>query len=486
VEDPVELPFTIVFEPPSQTELRDALRMRGTWVAGIVLSLAIGAIFVIWGVPRGDAAASVVRAPLTIASRPSNAQVWLDGREQGRTPLQLEVTPGTHTVQLTASQALDVQYVVQVGDAGAVLDAVLWRRQPALMRLRPTLPGAALSDVRLLSDGTLSLGVDVPPRHQLQAWRLDPDSGALEELLSHASGTRVVVAPDGLHAAVLGFEIGPPAIGSLTAERASVLWLVSAERATPVASWRLPTASDEQLLDASWSPRAERLLVVTGQVRSGGGAARSRVWLVEADGQAARTMLSLPSQIVTGSVLWSPDGQRVVFLAHAGAVNAVCLLDLEENFRYIADLDLSPGSPLAYPPATWSTDGQQLLLVAPRQLPPGAPVGWLPAEPRHALYVVRAADLTPRLLGDTEFDLAGWREDGQVLGLGRLGMDGSLALRLQAGGGGSPQQLELPLKPGPGYAATWDLAHARVLVAKPAPSGGVEYWLAVLGAEDRS
>ena len=77
---------------------------------------------------------------------------------------------------------------------------------------------------------------------------------------------------------------------------------------------------------------------------------------------------------------------------------------------------------------------------------------------------------TPALIGDTDVDLAAWREDGQLLGLGRPSADGTLVVSLLGTPGSSGQRLvDLPLKPNIGFAATWDVARARVLVASPAP-----------------
>ena len=49
----------------------------------------------------------------------------------------------------------------------------------------------------------------------------------------------------------------------------------------------------------------------------------------------------LPSDIVPGTEAWSPDGTHVAFVAHAGQVNALCLLGIDGSFRYVADLDPS-------------------------------------------------------------------------------------------------------------------------------------------------
>ena len=484
----MELPFTVVFEPPSQEELRDVLRMRGTWVAGLIVVLTIGTALLLWNVTRADAVGGDAVVPLQLASQPAGAGIWLDGRERGHTPLDVLIDPGMHSLILKTPDTLESQYAVQVGAEGASLDAVLWRRQPTLRRLRPTLPGAVLSDVRLLSGGDLALMIALPGGQEVQAWRMEPRTGALRPVLSDAMGTRLAVAPDGLQVAFVGYEVGPVPFGSnLTGYgfvHAGIVWVVSATPTAPLAGWRAPLGPGEQLVDVSWSPTAERLLVVTTQ-SLGGAALRSRLWFVEADTLSEREVLSLPSDVVPGSAVWSPDGHWVIFLARAGALHALCLLDLQGGFRYVADLDPSPVSPLAYPPATWSADSQRLLFVAPHQHPPGTGAGWLQPDPHHALYLADVADPTPALISDTDVDLAVWREDGQLMGLGRGGNDGSLDLRLVGGSGSAQRLLELPLKSGSSlpYAAVWDSARARLLVASPTSSGDVEFWLVMLGVE---
>lgn len=483
----MELPFTVVFEPPSQEELRAVLRMRGTWVAGLIVVLAIGTAVLLWTVSRADATSASAVVPLQVASQPPGAGVWLDGRERGRTPLDSFVDPGVHTVLLKAPEMQDSQYAVRVGAEGAALDVVLWRRQPNLRRLRPTLPGAVLSDVRLLSTGELALSITLPVSRQIQAWRMEPRSGALQPMLSDGAGARLAVTADGQQVAFLGYEIGPVPFGSeLTgfgSVQPTIVWVVSATPSAPLTGWRAPLGPGEQLVDVSWTPTADRLLMVTSQTL-GGAALRSRLWFVGAETFDAREVLTLPSSVVPGSELWSPDGQRVIFLARAGALNALCLLNLQGDFRYVADLDPSPVAPLAFPRATWSADSQRLLFVAPYQHPPGTGSGWLQPEPRHALYLADVADPTPALIGDTDADLAVWREDGQLMGLGRAGNDGSLDLRL-LGASSTQRLLELPLKPSSSvpYAAVWDTARARLLVASPTSSGDVEFWLVMLGLE---
>src|SRR5438046_3627257 len=129
--------------------------MRGHWVAGSIVALAIGAAYVLANVAHADAHAGSMAASFELTSRPSGAGVWIDGHQRGTTPLQLSVETGAHSVLLKSPGALDGQYSVDVGADGSTLDAILWRHQPSITRLRPALPGAVLEDVRVLDDGSL-------------------------------------------------------------------------------------------------------------------------------------------------------------------------------------------------------------------------------------------------------------------------------------------------------------------------------------------
>ena len=423
----MELPFTVVFEAPSQAELRDVLRMRRTWVAGLILALAIGA-----------AAAALVNVSRASAEPRSSA-----------TTADVQAPPA-------------------------------WRSQASLRRLRPALPGAALIDARLLEDGHVGLSMAMPAGRLLQAWRLEPRSGALEPALADVAGARIGFSADGRHLAYVGPDVGPLAGGRDAPDR--VVWLVSAGAAAPGGGWRAPLEPAERLLDASWSPHAEHLLAVSGQALAGGGLV-SRLWLLAADGGRARLLLSLPSEVVTGSELWSPDARHVAFLAHSGQLSALCLLGVDGSFRYLADLESGWSAPLAYPPLAWSADSQRVLFVAPRQVPPGAPSSWLQPDAPRTLFVADVAEPTPRALGDTSVELAAWRDDGQLLGIGRAAADAPLSLRLLRSAADQQPLVELPLKPPGAYAVAWDLGRARLLLMAPSETGGTAFWLATFGTE---
>jgi hypothetical protein len=480
----VDIPYTVVFEPPTLPELAVWCRRRGVWIAGLLAIVALGAAAIGAGAGRANATTETPSARLAVRSRPSGASVVLDGRGVGRTPLAVQTESGPHHVEFRTADTVDASYAVTIGsEMSSSLDAVLWRRQPVVSRLRPALPGATLTDVRLLADGQVALSIGVSATRQLEAWRLEPRSGALTPLLRGAVGDRVAVAADGHHVAYLGDDVVPTASSGLASRPApaTVVWLTSdTAAATPVA-WRPPLAADEALRDASWSPAADRLLVTASHSPSSS-TTRSRVWAVDASTLEATELLSLPSEIVPGSTVWSPDGTRAVFVAHAGALNALCLLDLQGGVRYLADLE--PGTPRSSLQGTpsWTPDSRRVAYVAPRQGPPGAATSWLRPDVPRAIYTASDVETAPTLIGETDADAVAWREDGQLLAAGRLGADGTLDVRV-LGEGSSTRLLELPLRPRPGYGLLWDVEHARLVVANPASGTEVEYWLASLGLE---
>lgn len=80
-------------------------------------------------------------APLHVGSTPSGATVRLDDFSRGRTPLDLTVRPGSHSIALHHSDAIDVQRNIDVSAEGAALDVQLWRRQPMVLPVLPVFPG---------------------------------------------------------------------------------------------------------------------------------------------------------------------------------------------------------------------------------------------------------------------------------------------------------------------------------------------------------
>ena len=84
-----------------------------------------------------------------------------------------------------------------------------------------------------------------------------------------------------------------------------------------------------------------------------------------------------------------------------------------------------------------------------------------------------------RIIKSLDFQRALW----QTLGLGKLGSDGTLDIRLMNGSPAGQHVLELPLKPVGAYAAAWDVAHAQLLIATRNADGAPDFWLARLALE---
>jgi hypothetical protein len=119
-----------------------------------------------------------------LGSTPSGAAVRIDGTPRGKTPLDISLAPGQHSLSLQHPEALDIEQPLQVAEGGASVDIGLWRRRPDVVLLRPAYPGASLVDARFLDDGQVALLVDSPSQSRAthtsrELWRLDPATAQL-------------------------------------------------------------------------------------------------------------------------------------------------------------------------------------------------------------------------------------------------------------------------------------------------------------------
>lgn len=476
----MELPITIVIEPPSLAALRAELRCRWLWVVGAsVLAVVVGALALVVSVSRAEALATSASTELRIDSHPLGADISIDGHAAGQTPLVLGIAPGAHQVQLTTAGAVEASYTVEVQPPGGRLEAVLWRRTPQLTRLRPAVPGARLTSVRLQPDGRVLLSLGLGSDDDLQAWHLDPSTGARAVLQGNLPGVRLAVAPASHRIVTIGREIGPPRYGSSPLQSVAWLWEAALPTVASKAIWQAPAG--DSLTDLIWTPDERRLLAVTEQEGAQDRRVRTRVWLIDLESPGVRLLYSLPSHIVPGAFVWRPDGRAVALLAHSGMLNALCLLDLDGEFRYLADLEPSTALPLPYLAVAWSADSQRLAFAAPRQDPTALPSTWLQTQSRSVVSVADASGSTPRVLAETDARAVAWREDGQLLALTRVRDSGLAVVRVDAGGR-EERLLEVPFRQSDAYAAQWDVGSAQVVLASAA-GGEVEYWLVRLGLE---
>lgn len=467
----MQLPFTVVFEPP-----RLDARTRWFWALSVGLAALATLAFLHLrpypGTPD-TAGAKAAGSTLRVESEPPGAVVEINGRARGRSPLEVPVAPGEHRVGLRREGYADATYTVRLdAGQGAALAGELWLRNPEAWRLRPVFPGASIADATFLNDGRLALTVALPPGDERQLWLVDGRGGAVRLGLWPARGG-IAASPDGARVAYLAATEGASTSGA-----ADELWVASHDGERGSRLFALP-AGAERLVDLSWAPDGRRLLLLSRQ-QLAGGAPRTRVRLLDATTGEARELASLPSAVLPGSYVWSSDGGRLALLTQVGQLTSLCLLGTDGEFRYLADLSRDDPAPLPFSPVAWSPDGGRLLYAAPAQDRP-AGTGWLfGSKPATALFAVEAAQPLPRPLPDASGQSPVWRPDGGVLVLVR-GQGGNLALR-QVESGREPRDVaELPVRAGSAFAARWDAARAQVIVAVSGTAtlgaNRPDYWL---------
>ncbi|MBV9355413.1 MAG: PEGA domain-containing protein, partial [Chloroflexi bacterium] len=259
-------------------------------------------------VRSGQPAAPVESAggvPVHIDTSPAGAQVRIDGATAGKTPLDLRLEPGEHTLGLQHPDALDDERTLQVGEDGATVAVELWRRRPAALALRPVYPGASLLDARFLQDGRVALVLGLPSQPFLETaaqpasrevWLLDPVAGQAVRVGLPGMATRataMVLAPDGDQVAY----VTPGSASTVTAtgwsldggatsahpqtDEPETVWVAPLDDSQPPRRiFYLPpaTAADaEHVVDLVWTPDGSRVVAIT---RRAGPPVRSRVLLL--------------------------------------------------------------------------------------------------------------------------------------------------------------------------------------------------------------
>jgi hypothetical protein len=339
--------------------------------------------------------------------------------------------------------------------------------------VRPPVPGAAIRSAGFLPDGRVALAVEVPPTGERQPWAYDPATARLERL-GHgvAPGTLpgvVAIAPDRRHtAAVLRLD-------GLDGAAADQLTFDGPDEQPQSLSG---LASGERLLDVTWSPQSDGVLLLSQRRVTGG--MQFHVRWVSTEGEA-RDVANLPSEPVAGSWVWAPDGHAVAFLVHTRAVALVTLDVLSGELRYLDDLraDGLPGSG-AVAPATWEPSGG-LLYAAPAG-GRGFPDSSTTSAP--VLFEVAAGRVDAYRVGDVEPVWAPIvRADGVLLTLARDQND-VLVLRPVSPSGHVVAEQPLGVQVSGAYAARWDLGHQQLLIVRGAAGGVVDVLLLRFGAED--
>jgi dipeptidyl aminopeptidase/acylaminoacyl peptidase len=339
----------------------------------------------------------------------------------------------------------------------AILEAELWLQTPSVQRLRPTFPGTTITDARFLADGRLAFTVTLPGDER-QLWLLDERGGTRRVGPPEARGG-VTVAPHGARVAYLARGTEADSSDGRLAE----LWLAPSDDERGDRRYVLPSTA-ERLVDLSWAPTGQQLLVVSREQRPNGSARARLRWLDPAGGEP-RELLSLPGEIVPSSYTWSPDGTQVAFLTRAGQLTSLGVVDVNAAaFHYLADLSRDDSTPLPFAPIAWSPDGRRLVYAAPAQ-DPAVPTLWpFGPKPPLALFTAETNAAAGQRLATATGQSPAWRRDGSVVALARPNSNGPLVLRVVDPDGETRDQSPLPLEPANTFAARWDLASAQAIV----------------------
>jgi hypothetical protein len=346
--------------PASRPRQRPTLRWMGLALAVLICVAAaasggwvlaggtplVGAAFGWLGLANEPAVYSADdRARVEIISQPDGAVVFVDGRQKGNTPVVLSVSKAMHRLVLKHPEAVDDQRLVTVSSDMNV-SVRMWRRQPDALQLRPTYPGASISDAAFLADGRLALSMALPVqagglggRVLHEEWIFDPNNGSFQpfDAAGAIRASVLVVSPDGRSVAYLRGEQSNAQSGAGSPRLGEVWVAVLGNSGPPVRVFALPSMNDtlapgsplaevEELHDVAWTPDGAHLLVTAQLVSVAGGypaAPRSRLLLIEAPVENQQSvappteLVTLPATVVPGSYTWAPDGHWVAFLTQA-------------------------------------------------------------------------------------------------------------------------------------------------------------------------
>jgi len=356
----MQLPFSVVVEAPSRAELARLARAWWTWaIAGTLVAAGTAGLVVFSTQPQRET--ETATATLQLSCVPMAATVAIDGQARGHTPIDLQLTPGEHRVTVRHERSIEAAYQVRL-EAGetASIAAELWLRSPRVQRLRPPFPGASIVGADFLRDGRVALAVGPPPGDERQLWLADGNGGLRRFGPPSALGS-LAASPDGEQVAYLAASQR-----SGTSTRLDEVWIAGRDSERGERRHVLPaSAADERLVDLSWAPDGQQLLLASRQQLPGGGQ-RTRLRWLPIDRGDPRELISLPSEVAPGSYGWSPDEERVAFITRTGQLASLCLLGTRDGtFHYLADLSRDDAGSLPFPPLAWSPDGRRLLYTAP-------------------------------------------------------------------------------------------------------------------------
>ncbi len=133
-------------------------------------------------------------APVTLDSKPSNAQVWLDDIRHGETPISIELDAGTHHLELVHPDfAAHIADFVVMPDQPLDLGVIALDRAPSYLLVKSEPPGATVS-VNKKVRGATPLTMTVLPNIDYRVDFVKPGYRALSRTVRVAVGESETLA----------------------------------------------------------------------------------------------------------------------------------------------------------------------------------------------------------------------------------------------------------------------------------------------------
>lgn len=479
----MQLPFTVRIVPPTRTDFKRLVRSRAAWLVAMALLLgtSASAFFVLGSAHRSGPPAPSGR--IRLIGVPAEVTVAVDGQPLAQASAVRPLPAGEHVVAFRGERVVDASYDVVVHpDATTTLAPDLWLRHPPIAPLRPTYPGSSIVGASFLTDGRIALVEALPPGDDDQLWLVDPN-GAPRRVGPASQDRAIALSPDGRRVAYLvqgntatTRRMGPDEV-----------WVADRGGEDERRSFALPRDDPgESLVDLSWAPDGQHLLLASQVAdRSGGRLSRLR-WLDLANGEA-RELATFPGDVVFGSYTWSPAGGRVAFMIRLGQTAALCALDIASTtFQDVADLGGGAAASFPFAPVAWSDDGQRLIYTA-RSATSASP-GWLfGAKPAIGLDAVDFPRPINQHLGSDLGQFPAVRADGAVVLVDHARSDAPYVVRRVYPTSQTSDLFSVTATPSSAFAVLWDLAHDQAILATRAANGTgsapIDYWLVRFGAE---
>jgi hypothetical protein len=443
---------------------------------------------------RGPATHTGGDRAIAVVTTPPGARLAIDGHPVAgaQTPATIALDAGEHLLAVDAPGFQSLTFPVAIPAVGATprLDLALTPDRPSVVPWPVPVPGFLPSDLVPLDDGRLlTIGRPVGSPDDYEVWQTDV-VGRPRRLGPGRLPGRVAVSPDGRTLAYLARDADePPATSRFRALLLAPSQIdAPADTPAPVGVRRLAfpvpprgqagLGDQEWLVDARFTPDGAALVVLT-QRAAGGKLSTARALRLPLDRADAppRELAAFSGGVQPGSLVCAPSGRTCAAIAAQGAATAtVALVGTDPDRPFLRTVPLVATTD-ARPPLAWSPDERQIAyptLADPNDGSGEIVLGLLDLErPDPARPLPGAArTIAPAWLAEGP-------PDGRLLGLA-LGRSFDDGVRLRAVGTGgreatTSQTLDLPSsRP---IAATWDLAHRRLILGYPGPTNSHTFFV---------